>query len=146
MVEASSSSSPPEGSFTRALDASLAALVTEAPAASRALAQALGDTVVRLAVDRETVVLAAQDGRLTRGLHPGEGPEVVRAGTSRDAILGLVDGRDSLPQAILEERLTLKGELLRLASAQEALLVYLHGVLRSSSQAAILARWRDEEP
>ncbi|MBI5515783.1 MAG: hypothetical protein HY909_18520 [Deltaproteobacteria bacterium] len=137
------SSSPPEGPFGAVLSASLEALAREAPAASGALARALQGLFVTLVVDGERVTVGAPDA------HARVVPEVpgaVLARTSREAILGLIEGRDALPAAILEDRLALRGAVAQLSTAHDALMMYLHGVLRSPSQPAILARWRDGAP
>ncbi len=63
--------------------------------------------------------------------------------TTRAVILDLVDARAGLVEAILDDRLGLRGALPELARFHDGLMLYLHGAMRAPSFPGLLRRYRD---
>jgi len=69
--------------------------------------------------------------------------EDVEVGLDKPILLDLVDGRVTLEDALLEERLRLRGSLDALVEFDEALYIYLGGAVRCPSFPELYAEYRD---
>lgn len=100
----------------------------------------LGSRVVQIIVDDEPVTLDAASGALTLS----EREPVVRATASREAILEVLDGKRTLEEAVLAERIELFGRVDDLLAFHAALQSYVHGAVRSPRFPRLLRRFRSQ--
>jgi hypothetical protein len=115
-------------------------LAYEVPDSYRLLSDELGPMVVELDVDGEVF-------SLTGGAHVviSDGAAVkpgVRIGTSRQAILGVLDAEVTLGEAVEAGTVTVQGSLDDVQRVHDSLLAYVHAAVRASSQPALLAELR----
>lgn len=143
----------PSNLFAGLLRQSMAALEAELPAAYQRLGQVLGERPVRLAIDGETLRIAFRPGFVELGELGEREQEIystecheVEVESSRDAILGLLEGRTSLLRAIERERLAIRGAAQDLVAFLDGLRVYLDASLRCPSFPRLLAEYRNSGP
>ena len=131
-----------EGRFRRFLARSLERLAVEAPGHYRALASAVAPRQVVLRVDDEVVglVVAAASVVVAPALRPA-----VELRTDRTTLLALVRGGHLL-EAILDDRLFLRGAPADLVAFEAGLRCYLHGAVRAPSLPPLLDAYREGVP
>jgi hypothetical protein len=130
----------PDRGFAAFLDASFAALRRELPDLHGELCAALAPREVALAVDRELVALRFE--RSHARLLPEPRRPAVEVHTSRAAILALVDAEETLLEAVLGDRLSLRGSPADLLTFHDGLMLYLHGAVRAPSFPGLLRAFR----
>lgn len=135
-----SSSSAPERSFAGFLSRSLEALRRDLPWIHARLCARLAPRELRLEVDGEGLGLRCGEDEI-RLIEPPATP-AVEARTDRAAILDLVDARLSLLDALLEERLWIRGAIGDVIAFHDGLLIYLHGAVRDPAFPALLRELR----
>jgi hypothetical protein len=131
-----SNSYEPDGGFFAFLRRSLDAIAEEVPLAHGAMCRALGAKCVELRVDGETMCLSASAGR-----HVLTGPlagSSVAVELNRAAVVGLLEGRYTLVQAVLRGDVLLRGAADDLASLSDALTAFVQGAVRSVSAPELL--------
>lgn len=129
-----------DGGFGAFLLRSFAVMREQAPHAYGTLCATLARRDVRLEVDGEVTVLrfTAHDATaITR-----DGRPAIDVRTSRDAILDLIDGRGTLLDAVLADRLLLRGDPDRLLEFHDGLVAYVHGAVRAPSFPGLLREYR----
>ena len=115
-------------------------LEDEVPDSYRLLAAELGPMVVELDVDGEIFSLRGGD-RLD--ISDGEVREAdVKIGTSRTAILDLVDARAGLGDSVEAGAISVRGSLDDIQRAHNSLRAYVHAAVRAPSQPALLTELR----
>lgn len=129
------SSSTPTPDFADLVERSLAALRREHPEAYGRFGRTLAGTTVALRVDGEAMTLAF-DGEAS--LHRGASAAPVEFTATCAALLDLVQGRLSLRDAVRSGRADLRGAVPALARFDEALMLYLHGAVRSPTFPALV--------
>ena len=136
------SSSPPNSGFAAFLGRSLALLEREAGPAFEGMCRAAAPRELLVRVDGEAVSLAFESPppRLVRLTGP-RAPDVELSAT-RTAILDLIDGRQSLVDAIMNDHLLLRGTPSDLIAFHDCLRMYLHGAFRARSFPALLREYR----
>ncbi len=87
------------------------------------------------------VVAVAFDDRGHRALPSPVAPRVELA-TTRAAILDLLDGRITLLDAVLADRIVLRGGLDDVIAFHDGLMTYLHGAVRSFAMPGLLRSYR----
>jgi hypothetical protein len=127
-------------SFAGFVRESLEVLRREVPVAHAAMCAPVAGRLVAIGADGEELALRfAADG--VRAAAPGGVPDLsVR--TSRDAVLALVDAECSLLEAVLSDRLVLRGTPDDVIAFHDALVAYLHGAVRAPSFPGLLRRFR----
>jgi len=122
------------------IDDSLEILAREVPALYARLRAAMGGRAVTLEVDGALARLAAEGPalRLTRGARGG----AVHLSTTTAAARDLAEGRCTLLEAVLGERVAARGDLEDLGALHEALRIYLGAAVRCPSAAALLETLR----
>lgn len=116
-------------SFSQALAGSLESLSQGRPSIARRVASCLGARRVQVCVDGETVWVVARDGRvLSRDVDAA--PADVEVQTTRETLVGLVNGREGMLDAVLGGRLRLRGAAHDLVAFDAALMAYLDGAVR----------------
>jgi hypothetical protein len=132
-------------SFGELLVASLAAVRREAPACAGAVAAALGQTRIALAIDGERMIVRAGPeivvGAAVRELVRAGPPEVAVDTTAR-ALLALLDGDDELYPAIAGNRVRVRAAPGDAAKLFDALRWFVEGCARTSTAPALLAAYR----
>lgn len=138
-----SSCSEGEGPFAGFLARSLASMRRELPWIFARLCARLCPRELRVEVDGEVIWIRCEPGdvRLMAAPGPATGP-AVEARTSRQAILDLAGGRVTLLDALLEERLALRGSVGDVVAFHDGLLIYLHGAVRDPSFPDLLRRFQ----
>jgi hypothetical protein len=132
---------PPERTpFASFLGRALAALRSEAPRAFSRLGAAAGRDGVRIDVDGPAVVLRFEGDRFD--LAPDAGPASVEVRSDRATILALIDGEVRLLDAILDERLGVRGPVDAVLRFDAALTAFLDGAVRAPSLPTLLAAFR----
>ena len=129
-----------EAGFRGFLGASFAILQREMPAAYATLCRHLAAHEVSLAVDGEVVPVRFEPQR-TQLLDRPETP-AIEVRTARAAILDLVDARCTLHDAIMSDRLELRGRPDDLLRFHDGLMAYLHGAMRAPSFPKLLQSFR----
>ena len=114
---------------------SFACLEREAPEASEALKQATGSLRARLTSGGEARVVAVQDG--TWRLSEAAGSADVEIGFDRAVVIDLAEARLALEEALIADRLTVKGAVGAVERLNDALGFYLEGLMRAPGSAAI---------
>ncbi len=118
---------------------SLDAIEHEVPAAWLRLCEALDGRSIRLVVDGEAARLRGRDGGLR--LDDG-GAAAVDVRTAHATILELLDGRVTLLDALLDDRIVVRGAPEDVLGFHDALICYLHGGVRSPSFRPLLDDYR----
>jgi hypothetical protein len=121
--------------FFRFLDSALDAIRVECPAAYVRLCGLLVGSGLQLRVDGRARSFTVEGGRHRIGDSPSAGTEIR---TDRSAVEALLEGRLSLVDAVLGERLSLRGAPLDIAIMHDALVVFLEGAVRSPSLPGLL--------
>ena len=133
-------------SFADFLRTALDALEREAPAAHSLLCGRLFRLRIEARVGSEHVTIHGDRERLRieSGTHapPDRLFSRVELHTDRDTILGLVDGECTLLDAVLEDRLMMRGASRELQALYDGLLAFVHGGLRAASFPGILDAYR----
>jgi hypothetical protein len=115
---------------------SLDRLAAEVPASYQHLVDALGPLVVEVEIDGELFSvrgnpnLVVADGR--------SGAAGVRIGTSRAAVLAVLDAELALGEAVEEGAVQVQGSLDDVVRAHDALLAYAHAAVRAPSVPGLL--------
>lgn len=137
-----SSSSCVVESIAALLRDSLDRLAREAPRHRARLARALCPHRVEIAVDHERLWVVG-DGEVLRVLSepPEQGPSA-RIATSSATILAVLDAHVTLAEAVERGQLHVVAPLSELDALREALLVYVHGGVRTRSFAPLIDRLR----
>ena len=126
--------------FSSLLRRSVEHLEEEVPDSYRLLATELGPMVVELDVDGEVFSLRGGD---RFEVSDGEVQTAdVRIGTSRVAILDLIDARTGLGDSVEAGAISVCGSLDDIQRAHESLRAYVHAAVRAPSQPALLTELR----
>lgn len=123
------------------LGASLAAIRRDAAPSARAVAAALGATVVELAVDGERVVIRACPELVVEpaGAMPRPSAEVDTTGR---ALLALLDGDDELYPAIVDGRVRVRAAAGDAARLFDAMRGFVEGCARTADAPELLVAFR----
>lgn len=133
-----------EPCFREFLERSLEALRRECAAAYAAMCAGLAGRRMRLRVGTEILGLSFTPDRVAIGaLTPDDAIDVA---TDRQTILDIVGNRCTLLDAILTERLKLRGDPDELLGFHDALTSYVAGAVRSPSFPPLLAAYSRETP
>ena len=130
----------PETRFADFLATSLQALDRELPQAYALLCTHLAGQQLAIEVDGEMVGLSFAGGRAR--LLARAAPATVHVVTSRALIFDLIDARCTLLQAVLSDRLLVRGAPQELLAFHDGLLAYLHGAVRAPSFPPLLRAYR----
>jgi hypothetical protein len=136
----SSSSSAPDATFASFLAGSLDLLERELPWAYGAMCRVLAPREVLLSVDGEDVSVRCTERTAIVGARAAA-PDV-ECRTTRAAILDLADASTSLVDAVMSDRVHLRGAVGDLLAFHDGLMAYLGGAVRSPSFPALLERFR----
>ncbi len=128
--------------FSSFLEQSFAALRDEIPGALTEMCRSLQRRAVLLTVDGERVAL--RFGRASATIVQELFVPDIEVRTDAAAILDLVDARCTLHEAILTDRLFLRGTPDELLAFHGGLMAYLHGAMRAPSFPHLLRRYRVE--
>lgn len=133
-------------SFFELLEASIVVLRAEMPPAYTALRAALGGRTIGLEADGERRRISFDASGMT-STHDRE-PARLEIALDRSTVLELIDARLALPEAVLEDRLRLRGSWREIDRFDEAFRAYVRGAVRCPSLPALLSRFRGirEEP
>jgi hypothetical protein len=126
--------------FSELLSLSLWHMEREAPQAYASLCRQ-APAAVSLRVDGETVHVAFSPGRAR--IRSAALPAPVHAEVTRKVILALADGEMTLLEALLTDRVHLRGPLADLLRFDDALLGYLNGAVRSPSLRGLFRQYRE---
>jgi hypothetical protein len=138
----SSSYWEPDRPFSWFLERSLAAIELEMPEVYRLLSGCLDGRSVRLSIGDELLWVGGSSGRVR--LSSTGSNSVVEFATDRGTLLDLVTTRHSFLDALLEERIRLRGGVDDLLSFHDALQIYLRGAVRCPSLPALLSQFERE--
>ncbi len=131
----------PRHEFAEFLSRSLEILGREMPRSHARLCASMQGRCVAIEVDGPPVLVSFEGGGCAVG-PLGVTPPSVEAVLSKQAILDLLDGRDSLEDAVWSDRFFLRAPVRELERFLEALLLYLRGAVRCPSLPALLERYR----
>ena len=137
----SSSSSAPDASFAAFLARSLTLLARELPWGYAAMSRALGRRTVTIEVDGEPCGVLC-DGASVRLAGLATIQPDVECRTTRRAIHDLVDARTTLAEAVVEDRVFLRGDVDDLLAFHDGLMGYLGGAVRSPGFVWLLREFR----
>jgi hypothetical protein len=126
--------------FSRFLVESLDVLADEVAPFQRELADLFAGRGVNIRVDGDEIGLVARDGRV-RVDAPWPAPHVELT-SDTSSILAVLDGEVTLADAVLEDRLVVRGALPDVVAFHDGLAVYVHGAVRAPSFADLLRRFR----
>ncbi len=129
----------PERELPELIADSLKTLAREHPPLYGRLVQSLAGLQVHLTLDNSELGIRGGEGAVTVG--PTRDPQV-HVRTSGPAILGLLDGRVSLTEALECGLLDLRGDLEPVLAVHQGLLLYLHGAVRCPSFPDLFLRLR----
>ncbi|HYC22481.1 MAG TPA: hypothetical protein VEI94_07255 [Candidatus Bathyarchaeia archaeon] len=130
----------PERPFADFLDESFAALRAEVPGIHAEMCRRLAPREVELVVDDERIAIAfSREGAAFLG--ESRRPAIA-VRTKGRAILDLIDALATLREAVLDERLELRGAPDDLLAFHEGLMAYLHGGVRAPSFPRLLRDFR----
>jgi hypothetical protein len=132
--------SAPDWGFGDFLWESFAALRAELPGAYATFSSRLAPRTVALCVDGESVSLRFAPRAVERA--EARAPADIEAVTSKAAILAVVDADATLVEAILDDRLILRGHCDDLLAFHDGLLTYVHGAVRAPSFPRLLRAFR----
>jgi hypothetical protein len=121
-------------------DRSLHALAREAPAFYAHLCATLRGQRLHVNRGREEFALHFQGETVVTA--PPDGSEDLHLGVDRRTILALFDGELTLEEALLQDRLTVRGSLAQVSDMFDALLIYLRGAIRCPSFPSLLSDFR----
>jgi hypothetical protein len=127
--------------FASFLSESLEILAREMPRTYARLCATLDGRCVAIEVDAPPVFVSF--GASTCEVSPpDETTPTVEAALSKQTVLALIDGRDSLENAVWSDRFLLRAPVDELERFLEGLLLYLRGAVRCPSLPALLDRYR----
>lgn len=124
---------------------SLAALHVECPAAHLRMCAAVGRRVARLIIDGEVITLHGTGNDCEVADECPADRAAVRVVASRRALLDLMDGRESLEEAVLGDRVEVWGAADDLLALHEGLRWYVLGGVRAPSFERLAEVFRGEE-
>jgi hypothetical protein len=121
---------------------SFSALIGELPEYYQAMCAPMAGKAVEMNIEGERfcICFEQQSARFIEAI-----PQLV-VRTDRQTILDTLDGQTNVYNALLEDRLSVKGTLDDLVELQTGLIAYLNGALRSSAFPELLSRLRDMKP
>lgn len=128
-----------DGNFRRFLARSLETLRSELPVGYAAVAAGLGRREVRVQVDGEELAICSDGRQLTlvdAALYP-----VAYAQATTAALRSILEGEESLENAVLAQRIHLQGCLDDLVAFYEALRSYFNAAVRCPSFAGLLREY-----
>lgn len=125
--------------FRRFLDRSLAVLAVEVPESYRRIAQTLDSLPMCVVVDGEVSVVHFAHGRHVLAVGGSVAGELR---TSSPAIVALIDGEIELLDALMSERLYLRGPVDVVVRFERALQAYLAGAVRAPTFPSLLNGYR----
>lgn len=126
--------------FARFLAESLDLLATEVAPFQERLAAVFAGREINVAVDGDAVGLVARAGRVRVGM-PSAVPHVELT-SDTSSILAVLDGELTLADAVLADRLVVRGALPDVVAFHDGLATYVHGAVRAPSFADLLRRFR----
>lgn len=129
-----------ERGFRDFLASSFALLAREVPTAYTHMCRQLAPREVILRVDGETVALVFRCDDVHIAPHSPH-PQV-EIETTRATVLSVIDAEATLTEAVLDDRLLLRGRLEDLVAFHDALLTYVRGAVRAPSFPHLLRRYR----
>lgn len=134
-------SSVAEAPFAEIVGRALALIRAEVPWVHETMERAIGPWTVRIVVDDEPATVGiAPTGSIEVG---GDArPSHVTCTTTSQAILGLVDGRETALDAIEADRIALFGDARAILAWHEVLELFLHGAVRARGFDALLDDFR----
>ena len=103
------------------------------------LARVVADLPLRLFVQGERVQVVARRGRFVRW---SDGDAAVTVRTTPRAILALVDGEETLLDAVVAGRLDACGAVDALTAAHDGLMIFLEGAVRCPSFPGLMRDFR----
>lgn len=114
---------------------SLAAIAVEAPQADAALRKAIGPLRTLFATEGRARLLhlTSQGFALDESAQEAD----VEIGFDRAIVLDLAEGRLTLEEALIADRLHARGQVAEVTRLHEALMIYLEGLLRAPAAAAL---------
>ena len=114
---------------------SLAAIAAEAPQADTALRKAVGPLRTLFSTEGRSRLfhLTPQGFALDEGAQEAD----VEVGFDRAIVLDLAEGRLTLEEALIADRLHARGQVAAVTRLHEALMIYLEGLLRAPGAAAL---------
>jgi hypothetical protein len=131
----------PRAPFSSFLERSLAAIASEVPGVNGLLCERLGRVHVRIVIDGERVVVRRLGARI--GVLPDEDDCSTEFRADRATLLDLVHARSSFLDAVVTDRIELRGPVDELLTFYDALHVYLQGAVRSPSLPSLLAEFTE---
>ncbi len=134
-------SSPPDRSFAGFVRRALDAIRAEVPWAHEALRGALSEWTTLIVVDGEPAAVRVGKAPGIEVAAERAGSDVVCVATSR-AIVDLIEGRNTLLDAVLSDRVELAGEVSALVAFHDALSFFLHGVVRARACEGLLQEFQ----
>jgi hypothetical protein len=139
------SSSATDQPFQRALEAALGMIAREQRSLYALLCRELGQSSIDTRVEAERVRIEGDGSEIhviTSAPNPVLAPDAIRVESDLRTIDDLLDGRTSLLDVVLQDRVLLFGELDRLLRAHDALIVFLRAAVRCPSAPGLLRRFR----
>jgi hypothetical protein len=129
-------------SIASLLTISFERLAAEAPRHRDRLSVALAAKRIELRVDGETSWVTSDGSVLDVGERPEDTIATAVITTNSTTILAVLDAERSLAEAVEAGDVLVLAPLAELERLREALLIYIHGGVRSSSFAELIARLR----
>ena len=119
---------------------SLERMREELPEGYRRVCKILSGQIVHLYIDKEPIWVSFSTGAVVSTQQTDETTATVQ--TSRQTILDVLDGKESLVSAIQSHQLDVRTDIAVMAILHDGLLAYVHGAVRCPSFPAILERFR----
>jgi hypothetical protein len=129
--------------FRTFLERSFAVLRDEVPDIYAHFGAALAGSDVRIRVDDDVTLLQFRGARIDFD-ERSAGPSTVDVVTSRGAILELLEARSTLLEAVVADRLFLRGATEDLLAFYDALMTFLHGAFRAPAFPKLLTTFRTD--
>jgi hypothetical protein len=128
--------------FEQFLRRSINLLAKEVPVAHDRIARILGDRIIQIEVDQERVAILCDRGTIR--VVSGAIKAAAQAQASRQVLVDLLEGVTTLDEAILSDRVLLRGSLDDLAALYEALMAYFRGGVDSPLFPGLLGEYLDD--
>ena len=130
--------------FQDFLGRSLGLLAREKPSVYARLCTLLDGMVLSLRIDAASVLVTFKPGATVAG--GDSSAAAVRVQCDRRAILDVIDGKSTLEQAVLDDRIELLGSVADLVRFHDGLRMYLNGAVRAPGFAVLLDDYLAEGP